>query len=78
MAGQEQSYHSYLLRLWRDGADEPWRASLEDTRTGERTCFATVEQLMNTLSIAVRTASPSEKRLSLTQTQLETNRISED
>jgi hypothetical protein len=36
-------YHAYLLRLWRTGRDGPWRVSVEDARTGERTGFDTVE-----------------------------------
>ena len=27
------AYHSYLLRLWRDGAHSAWRASLQCTAT---------------------------------------------
>ncbi len=40
-------YQSYLLRLWRapGGINQPWRASLEDTLTGERTGFADLEAL---------------------------------
>jgi hypothetical protein len=33
-------YHSYLLRLWRDNANHPWRASLQCTATGEKLAFA--------------------------------------
>ncbi|MCC6458773.1 MAG: hypothetical protein IT328_27760 [Caldilineaceae bacterium] len=33
-------YHSYLLRMWRDDADQPWRASLQDTATNEKQIFA--------------------------------------
>jgi len=33
-------YHSYLLRLWRDGANHPWRASLHCSATGEKFAFA--------------------------------------
>ena len=38
---------SYLLRLWRvdSGAKEVWRASLENTLTGERKGFADIEAL---------------------------------
>ncbi len=40
-------YHSYLLRLWcTDQADTGcWRASLEDSHTGERIGFASLEEL---------------------------------
>ncbi len=42
MNAQRPAYLSYLLRLWRapDGDDQPWRASLQDTLTGERRGFA--------------------------------------
>jgi hypothetical protein len=33
-------YHSYLLRVWRDNADLPWRASLQNTATREKQLFA--------------------------------------
>ncbi len=46
-AEQNKLYHAYLLRLW--CADESemkcWRASIEDTRTGERIGFASLEEL---------------------------------
>ncbi len=39
-------YHSYLLRLWRDGAgttgNQPWRASLQCAVTGEKLAFANI------------------------------------
>lgn len=41
-----KQYRSYLLRLWRsETPDGSWRASLEDSRTGQRIGFATLEQL---------------------------------
>jgi hypothetical protein len=40
-------YISYLLRLWqvRTGSELVWRASLESPQTGERTGFASIEDL---------------------------------
>ena len=38
-------YVSYLLRLWRTSKENPWRASLEDPRTGERVGFGSLEAL---------------------------------
>jgi hypothetical protein len=40
-------YYSYLLRVWLAGdSDQPhWRASLEDTHTGERRGFGSLEAL---------------------------------
>jgi hypothetical protein len=47
MYPERPAYLSYLLRLWRapGGVDQPWRASLEDTLTGQRTGFADLEAL---------------------------------
>jgi hypothetical protein len=38
-------YHSYLLRLWRDRAQDPWRASLQSTATEQLLQFASLEAL---------------------------------
>lgn len=40
---------SYLLRLWRSGADGRWRASLQAVQTGERHMFADLESLLGFL-----------------------------
>jgi hypothetical protein len=47
MLPQHPAYLSYLLRLWRapGGAGQPWRASLQDTLTGQRRGFADLEAL---------------------------------
>lgn len=47
MCSERPAYLSYLLRLWRapGEANQPWRASLEDTLTGQRTGFADLEAL---------------------------------
>ncbi|MFN8443795.1 MAG: hypothetical protein U0175_23655 [Caldilineaceae bacterium] len=42
-------YRAYLLRLWRSGADNNWRASLQSVRTGERHVFADMESLLDFL-----------------------------
>lgn len=53
MAPQDVSdtshYHAFLLRLWRDGDTTPWRATVQDTRTGERLNFATLQLLLTFL-----------------------------
>jgi hypothetical protein len=48
MTTQEPRYLAYMLRLWqvRDDDEMPWRASLEDARTGERRGFASLELLV--------------------------------
>ena len=39
-------YLSYLLRLWQEGEEKKtWRASLENSRTGERRGFASLDDL---------------------------------
>jgi hypothetical protein len=41
-----QNYQAYLLRVWRESAAEPWRATLEDPHTGERLGFGGVDGLL--------------------------------
>jgi hypothetical protein len=47
MAGGQQRYLAYMLRLWEASSDEEldWRASLESPHTGERHGFANLEML---------------------------------
>jgi hypothetical protein len=42
-------HHSYLLRLWRSGADGRWRASLQSVQSGERHMFAELESVLGLL-----------------------------
>jgi hypothetical protein len=42
----KRRYHSYLLRLWKDGDHTPWRASLEDPHNGTQLNFAELKQLI--------------------------------
>ncbi len=48
MTDDKRDYHAYLLRLWRvnTGRATLWRASLEDSRTGERKGFADLRGLL--------------------------------
>jgi hypothetical protein len=48
MNAERPAYLSFLLRLWRapGGVGQPWRASLEDTLTGQRRGFADLEALV--------------------------------
>lgn len=39
-------YQAYLLRLWREGEDGPWRASVEDPHDGSQRRFASLTQLL--------------------------------
>jgi hypothetical protein len=40
---------SYLLRLWRDGKQKEWRASLEDVRNRQVKTFSNLNELNNFL-----------------------------
>jgi hypothetical protein len=44
-------YRSYLIRLWRRGAERApaWTVALEDVRTGERRGFASLEEALSFL-----------------------------
>jgi hypothetical protein len=48
MSSEERRYISYLLRLWQttSGDETAWRASLEDSETGERKGFADLDALL--------------------------------
>lgn len=43
--GPYGEYQAYLVRLWQDGPDAPWRALARDAETGDEQRFATLEQL---------------------------------
>jgi hypothetical protein len=40
----------YLLRIWREGDDEPLRITLEEPHTRERHAFATLQAMTQFLS----------------------------
>jgi hypothetical protein len=42
---KQAGYHSYLLRLWREESQGPWRASLQSTATEQLYHFADLERL---------------------------------
>lgn len=46
LSDSHEKYQAYLLRLWREDEDAPWRASLQDARAGEVRSFASVAQLV--------------------------------
>ena len=64
-------YHSYLLRLWRDHDNHPWRASLQCTATGEKLVFADVITLFAFLSDQL-TSNGETGELARLATQLQT------
>ena len=51
MSDERERYMSYLLRLWQttSGDKVVWRASLENSQTGERQGFASLDALFNFL-----------------------------
>lgn len=46
MASKQPDYHAYLLRLWRESGNLPWRAELVSPHTGAKHHFASWSQLM--------------------------------
>lgn len=40
------NYQAFLVRLWRDDQQQPWRAELVSPHTGEAIRFATAEQML--------------------------------
>ena len=56
MHAHKERYKAFLLRLWQvnQNGDHIWRASLEDTRTGERRGFASLEALMEYLRAQIK------------------------
>ncbi len=64
MSTEPLAYQSYLLRLWRapGGAGQPWRASLENTHTGERRGFADLQALVAYLRVETEGESAPEQK----------------
>ena len=63
MSDKGERYASYLLRLWQttSGNKVVWRASLENSQTGERQGFASLEALFNFLRQQTDTETESEE-----------------
>ena len=64
MPVEERRYRSFLLRLWlvtQKGEKTSWRASLEDSRAGERRGFASLEKLLEFLQEMTRTIEEMEE-----------------
>ncbi|MCA9994676.1 MAG: hypothetical protein KDE56_02945 [Anaerolineales bacterium] len=49
MSSNSPNYHAYLLRLWREHANAPWRVSLQSAETRERHHFADLTSLVDFL-----------------------------
>lgn len=43
--GHSFVYRAFVLRVWRDGEQGAWRASLQNAATGQKLYFATLERL---------------------------------
>jgi hypothetical protein len=63
MTDRPREYQSYLLRLWRTGADDAvtWRASLEDIRTGQWHSFASLSAACKYLNLQTEQLSTSQE-----------------
>jgi hypothetical protein len=54
----ENRYQAYLVRLWQDTTDTPWRALARNAEDGEECRFATVEHLFLFLHRRTEGAEP--------------------
>ncbi len=59
-------YHAYLLRLWctEQSGTGCWRTSLEDSHTGERIGFASLEELF---AFLMELSQPGKSEVSIQQ-----------
>jgi len=64
----ETTYRSYLLRLWQveQNGRFAWRCSLEETRTGQRRNFASLQTLLDYLlaETSEQSTAPNEEKTS--------------
>lgn len=49
-------YQSFLIRLWQDDADAPWRISAKHVATGEQKVFNSLERFFVYLQAQTETA----------------------
>ncbi|MAT96581.1 MAG: hypothetical protein CL608_05505 [Anaerolineaceae bacterium] len=61
MPEQQPFQQSYLLRLWREDAQSPWRASLQNVATNERIGFADLQSLFLFVQTQTEASSKSQK-----------------
>ena len=54
------AYHAYLIRLWQDHPQAPWRASAQSVRSGELVRFASLAALWQFLERAAGPSPPDE------------------
>lgn len=60
---------AYLVRFWRSGPDEPWRALAKRVADGRETAFISPEELFNFLSAQI--VEESRRQASRTQPAFE-------
>ncbi len=53
MAGTQTKQLTYVVRLWREGNSDPWRASAQSAATGERVYFASAVEVCEFLLAAM-------------------------
>jgi hypothetical protein len=61
------NYHAFLIRLWRDETQQPWRAELVSPHSGETRRFATPEQLFSYVQEQMEAATGRPVRPNLPQ-----------
>ena len=49
------NYHAYLVRIWRDNEQAPWRAATTHVASGEIHKFANVQMLWGYLQLQLET-----------------------
>lgn len=52
------SYRAYLVRMWQEHPQAPWRASVQNAQTGELRRFSDLEQLVAFLYTQIQTEPP--------------------
>ncbi len=67
MRPKSNNYLAYLLRLWRENENAPWRASLENPSTGERTSFASLDRLVSYLKVQTDGEAGADKEVDPTE-----------
>jgi hypothetical protein len=54
------TYTAFLVRLWQENEEMPWRASVQSARTGEKTYFSDLESLFVYLRAQTTTCPANE------------------
>ncbi|RIK40704.1 MAG: hypothetical protein DCC55_14205 [Chloroflexi bacterium] len=53
------SYRAYLVRMWQEHPQSPWRASVHNAQTGEKRVFSDLEQLVAFLYAQTQADTPA-------------------